>query len=134
MLHVLAKNRFWIAALALMIGFTACEEWESIEPEESNSSFVQEGIASYYGDQFDGNPTASGEIFDQEALTAAHRTLDFGTRVRVTNQDNGLSVEVRINDRGPFVDGRIIDLSRRAAEEIDMIQAGIVPVRIEVID
>jgi rare lipoprotein A len=93
----------------------------------------QDGLASYYADSFHGRKTASGEMFDRGALTAAHRTLPFGTRVRVTNQDNRKSVVVRITDRGPFVKGRVIDLSPAAARQIDMIRAGIVPVELEVL-
>ncbi|MVW74719.1 septal ring lytic transglycosylase RlpA family protein [Pseudomonas sp. R-22-3w-18] len=92
---------------------------------------TQTGKASYYGDRHHGNKTASGERFDQHALTAAHRSLPFGTRVRVTNMSNDKSVVVRINDRGPFVRGRIIDVSRAAAERLDMLRAGVVPVRLE---
>jgi len=95
---------------------------------------TERGKASYYANRFQGRKTASGERFDQHALTAAHRRLRFGTRVRVTNERNGRSVIVRINDRGPFSPGRIIDLSRAAAERIDMISAGIVPVTVEVLD
>ena len=90
-----------------------------------------EGKASYYGKAHHGNKTASGERFDQNALTAAHRTLPFGTRVKVTNLNNDRSVVVRINDRGPFARGRIIDVSRKAAESLDMIRSGVVPVRVE---
>ncbi|MGE8496258.1 MAG: septal ring lytic transglycosylase RlpA family protein [Pseudomonas sp.] len=97
----------------------------------SLEGYSAEGKASYYGARHHGNKTANGERFDQNALTAAHRNLPFGTRVQVTNLNNGKSVVVRINDRGPFAKGRIIDLSRRAAEQIDMIRAGIVPVRVE---
>jgi rare lipoprotein A len=93
----------------------------------------QDGLASYYADSYDGRKTASGERFDIAAFTAAHRTLPFGTRVRVTNQDNGKSVVVRITDRGPFVKGRVIDLSPAAAKKIDMIHAGVVPVKLEVL-
>ena len=92
-----------------------------------------DGQASWYGGQFHERPTASGEAFDQNALTAAHRNLPFGSVVRVTNMRNGKAVEVLINDRGPFVRGRVIDLSRRAAEQIGMITAGVVPVRLKVI-
>lgn len=92
------------------------------------------GKASYYGQAHHGKRTASGERFDQHALTAAHRTLPFGTRVRVTNLNNERSVVVRINDRGPFVRGRIIDLSRAAAERLDMLRAGVVPVRLQALD
>ena len=90
-----------------------------------------EGKASYYGKAHHGNKTASGERFDQNALTAAHRTLPFGTMVKVTNLDNDRSVVVRINDRGPFARGRIIDVSRKAAEALDMIRSGVAPVRVE---
>ena len=89
------------------------------------------GQASYYADKFQGRPTANGERFDNGKLTAAHRTLPFGTKVRVTNLNNGRSVVVRVNDRGPFVRGRIIDLSQAAARRIDMVRAGVVPVRVE---
>ncbi len=92
-----------------------------------------EGFASWYGGRFHGRTTASGEIFDTNALTAAHRTLAFDTVVRVVNLKNGRSVVVRINDRGPFVDGRIIDLSRAAAAAIDMINDGIAAVRLEIV-
>lgn len=92
------------------------------------------GFASWYGPGFDGNASASGETFNQEAMTAAHRTLPFGTRVRVTNLDNGASVVVRINDRGPFVDDRVIDLSAGAARVVGLIQSGVAPVRLDVID
>ena len=92
------------------------------------------GIASWYGHPFHGRPTASGEIFNMHDLTAAHRTLPFGTRVRVHDLDNGRDVEVRINDRGPFVKGRIIDLSNGAAKSMQMIGAGIAHVRLEVLD
>jgi len=95
---------------------------------------VQEGLASWYGGELHGGPTASGERFNKNAMTAAHRTLPIGTRVRVTSKRNGRSVEVRINDRGPFGNrGRIIDLSEAAAKRLDMIDAGVVPVRLEVL-
>jgi len=87
-------------------------------------------MASYYGGKYIGRPTASGEIFVADKLTAAHKTLPFGTMVKVTNLSNNKSVIVRINDRGPFVKGRIIDLSELAAKKIDMMQQGIVKVTI----
>lgn len=89
-----------------------------------------EGIASYY---WQGEITASGEPYDKRALTAAHRTLPFNSHVRVTDKTSGKSVVVRINDRGPFLPGRVIDLSEAAAEEIDMTQRGLTPVRLEVL-
>ena len=91
------------------------------------------GIASFYGYDFSGNKTASGERFNPEGMTAAHRTLPFGTRVRVTNPRNGRSVIVRINDRGPFIRGRVIDLSYGAARVLGIISRGIAPVRIQVL-
>jgi rare lipoprotein A len=90
-------------------------------------------MATFYGDEQQGGPTASGERFDKHKMTAAHRTLRLGTRVRVTNTRNGRSVEVRINDRGPYGRGRIIDLSEAAARRLDMIDAGVVPVVVEVL-
>jgi len=93
--------------------------------------FLQAGIASWYGRQFHGRRTANGERYDMYALTAAHRTLPLGTRVRVTNQASGRSVVVRINDRGPFVRGRIIDLSLAAAQELGMSRAGTARVVLE---
>nr|WP_073433762.1 septal ring lytic transglycosylase RlpA family protein [Halomonas cupida] len=91
---------------------------------------TQEGRASYYADRFQGRTTASGDTFDQRALTAAHRSLPFGTKVLVTREDTGESVEVEINDRGPFVKGRIIDLSKGAARELGMLNRGVAPVRL----
>ena len=93
-------------------------------PVETNEKDLGRGVASYYGRAFAGRPTASGERFDPAQLTAAHKTLPFGSKVKVTNTSNGKSVVVRINDRGPFVKGRHIDLSRSAAEEIGLIRRG----------
>lgn len=93
----------------------------------------QRGIASWYGGYFHGRRSASGEIYNQNAMTAAHKTLPFGTRVRVTNLNNGRSAIVRINDRGPFIRGRVIDLSRAAASSVGMLGSGIAPVKVEVL-
>ena len=92
------------------------------------------GIASYYGVPYHGRQTASGEIFNMNELTAAHPKLKFGTQVKVTHLANHRSVTVRINDRGPFVKGRVIDLSRAAATELQMVQSGLAEVRIEVVE
>ncbi len=92
---------------------------------------VHHGKASYYADHFNGRRTASGERFSQRKLTAASRVLPLGSRVLVTNPGNGRTVEVVINDRGPYVRGRIIDLSRKAAQALDMIEDGVVDVRVE---
>ena len=91
------------------------------------------GTASWYGPGFHGKKTASGEIYDQTKLTAAHKTLPLGTKARVTNLDNGSAVEVEINDRGPFVGGRILDLSRAAAGALGLVKSGTAPVRVELI-
>ena len=92
-----------------------------------------EGVASFYGKGFHGRRTASGERFDQNDMTAAHKTLPFGTRVRVTHLNNGRSVVVVVNDRGPFVRGRVIDLSRGAAGRIGMVNSGVAKVRLEIL-
>ncbi|WP_431856537.1 septal ring lytic transglycosylase RlpA family protein [Azospirillum sp.] len=97
-------------------------------------AFEQTGKASWYGPGFHGRKTASGVRFNQHALTAAHRTLPLGTPVKVTNLDTGRTIQVTINDRGPYIDGRIIDLSKRAAVELGMEDAGVAPVRIETLD
>ena len=94
---------------------------------------VFNGRASWYGPGFHGRRTANGEIFNSNAMTAAHRSLPFGTRVRVTNVRNGRSVIVRINDRGPFIGGRIIDVSAGAARRLNMISSGVAPVRLEIL-
>jgi rare lipoprotein A len=91
----------------------------------------QTGNASYYADKFNGRSTANGERFNNNAFTAAHRKLPFGTQVKVTNLSNGKTVMVRVNDRGPFAGNRIIDLSKAAAQQIDMVRAGVAKVKIE---
>lgn len=98
------------------------------------SAQVQSGKASFYADKFEGTVTASGEKYRHNKLTAAHKTLPFGTKVRVTNLSNSKSVEVVINDRGPYVDGRIIDLSRSAAQELGFENYGLADVKLEVTD
>jgi rare lipoprotein A len=95
---------------------------------------VQTGKASFYADKFEGAPTASGEKYKHSKLTAAHKSLPFGTRVKVTNVANDKSVEVVVNDRGPWVDNRIIDLSKSAAEKLEFVNQGLAEVKIEVID
>ena len=100
---------------------------------EGPTALTQTGFASWYGLKYQGRPTASGESFDVNQLTAAHPTYAFGTRVRVTNLKNNRTVVVRINDRGPSVSGRIIDLSLAAADQLDMVQSGVATVKIEVV-
>lgn len=100
----------------------------------AHDTSAQEGVASFYSDRFQGQTTASGEPFDQQALTAAHPSLPFGTKVLVTREDTGQEVEVLINDRGPFVQGRIIDLSKRAAVKLGMLRRGTAPVMVTLLD
>lgn len=95
---------------------------------------TEQGVASFYSDRFQGATTASGERFDQQELTAAHPSLPFGTKVLVTRPDTGQEVEVLINDRGPFVQGRVIDLSKRAAMKLGMIRRGTAPVLLTLLD
>ncbi|HET9882456.1 MAG TPA: septal ring lytic transglycosylase RlpA family protein [Candidatus Binatia bacterium] len=102
-------------------------------PTPAPSTIIETGLASWYGAKHHGRRTASGEIFDQKKFTAAHRTLPWGSIVKVTNLDNGKSVEVRINDRGPFTKGRIIDLSRAAARAVGMLESGVSLVRMELL-
>jgi rare lipoprotein A len=102
--------------------------------DEDQGHEIAGGIASYYGNGFAGSRTASGETFDPGQLTAAHRTLPFGSHVRVTNPANGRSVVVRINDRGPFHGGRVIDLSRFAAEKLGIVARGSGRVELSVLD
>ena len=98
---------------------------------EAIPEYRQVGIASWYGGRHQGRLTASGEVFDENKLTAAHRTLPLVTWARVTNLENGRSIEVRVNDRGPYIDGRVIDLSTRAAEELGMTEQGLARVEIK---
>lgn len=102
----------------------------AVLPEDLVSEDASQGKASWYGPGFHGNPTASGETYDMHELTAAHRTLPLGTRVLVRNLDNDRTVVVRINDRGPFVDGREIDLSYAAARQIGMVDPGLAKVEV----
>ena len=97
-------------------------------------NYRAEGLASWYGPKFHGKRTANGEVFDQYALTAAHKTLPLPSKVRVTNLDNGRQLVVRVNDRGPFIGDRIIDLSRRSAQLLGVEKAGVAPVRLELLD
>ncbi|MBO3275078.1 septal ring lytic transglycosylase RlpA family protein [Pseudomonas schmalbachii] len=114
--------------IALAVLITGCAG------QIGDSSYDETGKASFYGSRHAGKRTASGERYSPSALTAAHRDLPFGTLVRVTNLKNDRSVVVRINDRGPFVRGRIIDVSRRAADAIGMTRSGVVPVRVQSLD
>lgn len=135
------QGRIVLATTLLLVPtFAGCSEGGSEAPASpagepgcgiDSPSFSEEGDASYYADSLAGNPTASGEPYDPEKLSAAHRTLPFGTVICVTNTTNGRSVEVTVNDRGPFHEARVVDVSRRAAEALDLVTAGRAPVRID---
>jgi len=128
------KQGVWILlALALVsLTMTACTRLPKGQAD-LDVGVKERGIASWYGEDFHGWMTANGETYDMEAMTGAHRTLPLGTMVRVTNVQNGKQVRVRINDRGPYVHGRIIDLSRAAARKLSMMEHGISAVSLEVV-
>ncbi len=133
------KNILLIILTAIV--FTSCSSAvrfssaNTTKYEDNNAEVVtvMYGKASYYGTEFDGRSTANGETFSNREYTAAHKSLPFGSMVKVTNLVNNKSVVVRINDRGPYVAGRVIDISRKAAEELDMIRAGVIDVKIELL-
>jgi rare lipoprotein A len=112
---------------------TPVQAEEAVTIEEDDAEHIGDGEASYYGKELAGNRTASGERFNPAALTAAHRTLPLGSRLRVTNKANGKSVVVRINDRGPFTKHRLIDVSYAAAQQIQMVRAGKANVRLDLL-
>jgi rare lipoprotein A len=114
----------------LVLLVTACHR--KTIPAGSNEvvSGTETGLASFYSESYNGKKTANGEIYNSSDMTAAHKKLPFGTKVKVTNLSNGKTVKVRINDRGPFISGRIIDLTRAAAKKIDMINQGVTKVKI----
>ncbi len=131
----IALRWLWCAfALMLLAAGCARRSTARLPPPPARIGSIETGIASWYGVPYHGRPSASGEIFDMEKLTAAHRALPFQTWVEVTNLSNGKQVDVRITDRGPFVHGRIIDLSMAAARELDMMRAGTAQVRLKVIE
>lgn len=105
-----------------------------VETTKAVAGETFKGYASFYADKFHGRKTSSGEVFDMNGFTAAHRTLPFGTKVKVTNIKNGKSIVVKINDRGPFKEERIIDLSKAAAESIDMVNDGVAEVEIKILE
>jgi rare lipoprotein A len=129
-------NRALLLSMAIaLLFFSGCSRKRrgATAPPALRVGMEETGVASWYGNPYHGRASASGEIYDMEKLTAAHRTLPFGTVVEVENLDNRARVDVRVNDRGPFVKGRIIDLSRAAAREIRMLGPGTAKVRIRVI-
>lgn len=127
---MLGRRSTTIVFLVLYVGVF------SVFPGNVNAQDLisQEGVAAYYSNVFQGRRTASGDRYDKNALTAAHNSYAFGTQLRVTNLANGKSVVVRVNDRGPSTPGRIIDLSRRAADELGYLREGLTEVRLEVLE
>mgnify|MGYP001074001016 CR=1 FL=1 len=123
-----------MAMKSLAAGVLATLAFNPLTSIAGEPSFKQKGVASYYADRFHGRKTASGVRYDKTALTAAHKSLPLGTKVRVTNLKNGETVEVEINDRGPHVKGRVVDLSKAAARELGMMNTGLVPVQVAVVD
>jgi peptidoglycan lytic transglycosylase len=123
--------RVTLAALAALL--VAAPTGQGPAFPDTVPEWVQQGPVSWYGPGFHGRRTANGEIFDTRDLTMAHRSLDFGSRVRVTNLENGRSVVVRVNDRGPYVRGRVADLSHAAASELGFVDDGVVKARIELL-
>lgn len=151
-LHRRPRGRVWPWAIATLVALSACAPSKPDPTKQDPSPGVsvspdtprvptppavplsQEGIASWYGPGFHGKKTTSGTVYDQHGMTAAHQTLPLGSSVEVTNLTNGKSVTVLINDRGPFVKNRVIDLSYAAARAVDMIRPGTAPVRVDVVD
>jgi rare lipoprotein A len=134
------KSEICTALLVLMIMFGCAHQPKSPVTTTSRSSvepveegWTEKGVASWYGDPYHGRRTASGEVYDMFEMTAAHKTLPFGTVVKVDRRDTGADVKVRINDRGPFIEGRIIDLSYAAAQVIGLDIDGVAPVKIKVV-
>lgn len=126
----LRRALFTLTLLSLLACLPGCAGSRGLG---GSSPDTQTGLASYYSSSLHGRPTASGRTYRRNEMTAAHRTLPFGTRVRVTNLENGRTVVVTITDRGPHRKGRIIDLSKRAARELDIVRAGTARVRLDVV-
>jgi rare lipoprotein A len=120
-------------SLTMLLCIDGCSSHRSYKPGQDLLGYNESGKASYYSMKFQFRKTASGERFNNYSMTAAHKSLPFGTRVMVTNTDNGKTVLVRINDRGPYVKGRIIDLTRAAFTKIERIEKGIAEVKIRVV-
>jgi rare lipoprotein A len=129
---ILPGGRLMQRAGALFAGVALLAVCLTLLPQGTDAEYLEEGTASWYGERFQGLRTASGEIFDMNQLTAAHRELPFGARVKVINVRTGASVSVVINDRGPCINGRDIDLSKAAARALGMVEEGLAPVMIEV--
>jgi rare lipoprotein A len=139
-------GRVFIAALTVIGLFWSCTpaprytrdyasapQKRTAEPATPSPGVFQEGMASYYADEFHGRKTANGDIFDKNALTAAHLSLPFGTKIKVTNLENNITVIVTINDRGPYAKGRILDLSLAGARALDMLATGTARIQLEIL-
>lgn len=135
MYRLLSRRIGLLCVCAVFVLVAGCARQPSVGRRMSHPKVhTEKGLASWYGGKFHGRRTASGARFNTHALTAAHRTLPFGTRVEVTNLSNKKRVEVVINDRGPFARRRVIDVSHAAARQLDMIRSGVAPVRLEVVE
>ena len=131
MQHTASTLTVGVAAVVALL-FTTANEPRRPRPDDA-PAWTQSGRVSWYGPGFQGRRTANGEIFDTNEMTMAHRSLAFGSRVRVTNLENGRAVVVRVNDRGPYVRGRVADLSGAAAKRLDFVDDGVVRARIELL-
>jgi peptidoglycan lytic transglycosylase len=129
----IGRYRMQFCTVAVVLVFSSACSWVPKGEVQLDVGLKDRGIASWYGEQFHGKQAANGELFDMEALTAAHRTLPLGSIVRVVNLANGKHVHVRITDRGPYVNGRILDLSHAAAAFLGMVKGGLSVVQIEVV-
>ncbi len=121
-----------VLLLALLGLALSCAK-KPMKPADVSKKWSEKGTASWYGDEFKGKPTASGEIFDPDKMTAAHKTLPLGTIIKVKNLDNGKEAELKVNDRGPFVRGRIVDCSKKGSKELGYFAQGTAEVRIEIV-
>ena len=131
-----AKCSGQLVAMLALAALASCGSSRGVStgsPQAPRNAYTQKGLGSYYADKFNGRATASGTIYRASEMTAAHNTLPFGTIVRVTNTRNGRSVDVTVTDRGPHTKGYIVDVSRRAAVQLGIIEAGVVPVQLTVI-
>ena len=131
-IHGSSRQLFWAMGLSLGMFLSACS-WVPKGVSQLDVGIEERGVASWYGESFHGKQAANGELFDMEALTAAHRTLPLGSVVRVVNLANGKHLHVRITDRGPYVNNRILDLSRGAAARLGMMEGGLSHVRVQLV-
>ena len=127
-----SRQLLWVLSLSLGMLLSACS-WVPKGASQLDVGIEDRGVASWYGESFHGKQAANGELFDMEALTAAHRTLPLGSMVRVVNLQNGKHLHVRITDRGPYVNNRILDLSRGAAAQLGMMEGGLSVVRVQLV-